>query len=29
MADGIPSVALQVMIGSGANPPENPAATAK
>ncbi|KAJ7291038.1 glyoxal oxidase N-terminus-domain-containing protein [Mycena rebaudengoi] len=28
MADGIPSVAQQVMIGSGANPPENPAATA-
>lgn len=29
LADGIPSVAQEVMIGSGANPPYNAAATAK
>ncbi|KAK7042275.1 putative fungistatic metabolite [Favolaschia claudopus] len=28
MADGVPSVAQQVMIGSGGNPPEDPAAIA-
>jgi hypothetical protein len=29
MADGVPSVAQQVMVGSGANPPEDDAAIAK
>ncbi|KAJ7792251.1 glyoxal oxidase N-terminus-domain-containing protein [Mycena olivaceomarginata] len=29
MADGVPSVAQQVMVGDGGNPPEDPGATAK